>query len=122
MGESLIDLVRQYPALWHKQNSNNKDSNYKDAKWREIAESLGVPKDDAIKKWKSLQNTYVRHKNIKAKSGDGLSDSKPRWKYYTMMSFLDVTLLKRMHAAILLEFTYIHSCILLCNVAIHKKS
>ena len=54
MGESLIDLVCQYPALWDKQNSKYKDSNYKDAKWREIAEILGVPKDDAIKKWKSL--------------------------------------------------------------------
>ena len=49
MGESLIDLVHQYPALWDKQNSKYKDSNYKDAKWREIAEMLGVPKDDAIK-------------------------------------------------------------------------
>ena len=54
MGESLIDLVRQYPAPWDKQNSKYKDSNYKDAKWREIAETLGVPKDDAIKKCKSL--------------------------------------------------------------------
>ena len=55
MGESLIDLVCQYPALWDKQNSKYKDSNYKDAKWREIAEMLGVPKDDAIKKWKSYE-------------------------------------------------------------------
>ena len=50
----MIDLVHQYPALWDKQNSKNKDSNYKDMKRREIAEILGVPKDDAIKKWKSL--------------------------------------------------------------------
>ena len=50
MGESLIDFVHQYPALWDKQNSKYKDSNYKDAKWREITETLGVPKDDAIKK------------------------------------------------------------------------
>ena len=54
MGEALIDLVHQYPALWDKQNTNYKDSNYKDARWREIAVILGVPKDDAIKKWKSL--------------------------------------------------------------------
>ena len=112
MGESLIHLVHQYPALWDKQNSKYKDSNYKDAKWREITEILGVPKDDAIKKWKSLWDTYVRHKNVKAKSGDCLSDSKLRWKYYTIMSFLDVTLLKRRYAPILLEFTYIHSYIL----------
>ena len=111
MGESLIGLTQQCPALWDKQNSKYKDSNYKDVKWREIAEILGVPKDDAIKKWKSLQDTYVRHKNIKAKSGDGLSDSKPRWKYYTIMSFLDVTLLKRRYAAILLIYihTFIHT-------------
>ena len=112
MGESLIDLVRQYPALWDKQNSKYKDSNYKDAKWREIAETLGVPKDDAIKKWKSLRDTYVRQKNIKGKSGDGLSDSKPRWKYYAIMSFLYVTLMRRRYAANLFEFTYIHSSIL----------
>ena len=54
MGESLIDLVHAYPALWDKQNAKYKDSNYKDPKWREIAENLGVPKDDVIKKWKSL--------------------------------------------------------------------
>ena len=54
MGEALIDLVHQYPALWDKQNTKYKDSNYKDVRWREIAEILGVPKDDAIKKWKSL--------------------------------------------------------------------
>ena len=111
MGESLIDLVHQYPALWDKQNSKYKDSNYKDAKWREISEILGVPKDDAIKKWKSLCDTYARHKNIKAKSGDGLSHSKPRWKYYAIMSFLDVTLLKRRYAAILLIYihTFVHT-------------
>ena len=28
MGEALIDLVRQYPALWDKQYSKYKDSNY----------------------------------------------------------------------------------------------
>ena len=103
MGEALIDLVRQYPALWDKQHSKYKDSNYKDARWREISEILNVPKDDAIKKWKSLRDTYVRQKSIKSKSGDGLSDSKPRWKYYTIMSFLDVSLMKRRYAPILLK-------------------
>ena len=103
MGEALIDLVCQYPVIWDKQNTKYKHSNYEDARWREIAEILGVPKDDAIKKWKSLQDTYVRQKSIKAKSGDGLSDSKPRWRYYTIMSFLDVSLLKRRYAPILLR-------------------
>ena len=100
MGEALIDLVYQYPALWDKQHTKYKDNNYKDARWKENAEILSVSKDDAIKKWKSLQDTHVRQKSIKVKSGAGLSDSKPRWKYYTIMSFLDVSLLKRRYAPI----------------------
>ena len=103
MGEALIDLVHQYPALWDKQHSKYKDINYKDARWRDIAEILSIPKDDAIKKWKSLRDTYARQKSIKSKSGDGLSDSKPRWKYFTIMSFLDVSLMKRRYAPILLK-------------------
>ena len=60
----------------------------------------------------NLYEIHVRQKNIKAKSGDGLSDSKPRWKYYAIMSFLNVTLMRRRYAANLFEFTYIHSSIL----------
>ena len=103
----MINLVCQYPTLWDKQNTKYRDSNYKDVRWREIAEILGVPKDDAIKEWKSLRDTYVRQKSIKVKSGAGLSDSRPQWKYYIIMSFLDVSLLKRRYAPILLriEFT-----------------
>ena len=40
MGEALIDLVHQYPALWDKQDAMYKDSNYKEARWKEIAEIL----------------------------------------------------------------------------------
>ena len=69
MGEAFIDLVHQYPALWDKQDMMYKDSSYKDAKWKEIAEMLHLTKEDVIKKWKSLRDTYVRHKNIKSKSG-----------------------------------------------------
>ena len=36
MGEALINLVHQYPALWDKQDAMYKDSNYKEAKWKEI--------------------------------------------------------------------------------------
>ena len=40
MGEALIDLVQQYPTLWDKQDIMYKDSSYKEAKWKEIAEIL----------------------------------------------------------------------------------
>ena len=94
MGEVLIDLVHQYPALWDKQDAMYKDSNYKEAKWKEITEILCLNKEDVIKKWKSLRDTYVRQKNIKSKSRDGLSQCKPKQKYYDIMSIIDITLLK----------------------------
>ena len=93
MGEALINLVHQYPALWDKQDAKYKDSNYKDAKWREC-----------------------ETKNIKAKSGDGLTDCKPKWKYYNIMSLIDITLLKQRYVPIYLttyltyiQNTYIHT-------------
>ena len=62
MGEALINPVHQYPDLWDKQDTMYKDSNYKEAKWKEITEILHLNKEDVIKKWKSLRDTYVRHK------------------------------------------------------------
>ena len=93
MGEALINLVCQYPAPWAKQYAMYKDSNYKEAKWKEIIGILHLNKEDVIQKWKSLRDTFV-HKNIKSKSRDGLSQCKPKWKYYDIMSFFDITLLK----------------------------
>ena len=82
------------PSLWDKQDAKYKDSNYKDARWKEIAEILCLTKKDVKKKLKSLRDTFMRHKNTKSKSVDGLSDCKPKWKYYNIMSFLDITLPK----------------------------
>ena len=73
MGEVLINLVHQYPVQWDKQDAMYKDSNYKEAKWKKITEILHINKEDVIKKWISLRDTYVRHENIKSKSGDSLS-------------------------------------------------
>ena len=48
-------------------------------------------------------------KPTKSKSGDGLSDCKPKWKYYGIMSFIDITLLKQRYVPIYLttSLTYI---------------
>ena len=79
-------------------------------------EILHLTKEDVIKKWKSLRYTYIRHKNIKSKSGDGLSQCKLKWKYYDIMSFTDITLLKQRYVPIYLttsyiQHTYIHTYI-----------
>ena len=69
MGEDLTHLVHQYPALWDKEDAKYKESNYKDAKWKEIAEILCLTKKDVIKKWKSLRDTFVRQKTPNLKVG-----------------------------------------------------
>ena len=94
-------------ALWDKQDTMYKDSNYKEAKWKEIMEMLYINKEDVIKRWESLRDTYVRHKNIKSKSGDGLSQCKAKWKYYDIMSFINITLLKWRYVPIYLTTSYI---------------
>ena len=70
--------------------------------------NFNLTKEDVIEKWKSLSDTYVRHKNIKSKSGDGLSQCKPKWKYYDIMSFIDITQLKQRYVPIYLIASYIH--------------
>ena len=111
MGEALIDLVHQYPTLWDKQDVMHKDSNYKEAKWKEITEILCLTKEDVMKKWKSLRDIFVRHKKIKSKSGDGLSQCKPKWKYYDIMSFIDITLHKQRYVPIYLTLYIQHTYI-----------
>ena len=107
MGEALINLGCQDPALWDKQDAMYKDSNYKEAKWKEITEIIYLTKEDVIKKWKSLRDTFVRHKNIKSKSRDGLSQCKSKWKYYDIMSLIDITLFKQRYVPIYLTTLYI---------------
>ena len=51
MEEALIDHVHQYPVPWDKQDAMCKDSNYKEAKWKEIVKILYLTKEDVIKKW-----------------------------------------------------------------------
>ena len=67
MGESLINLVCQYPALWDNQNSKYKDSNYKDVKWREI----GVI-------WVSLKMMPSRNGNLYEIHMSDIKISKPK--------------------------------------------
>ena len=125
MAEALIDLVRQYPTLWDKQDIMYKDSSYKEAKWKEIVEILHLNKEEVIRKWKSLRDTYVRHKNNESKSGDGLSQCKPKWKYYDIMSFIDITLLKQRYVPIYLKTSYLQQIYTpnrqLCVILIRSK-
>ena len=69
MGEAIIDFAHQYPALWDKQDAKYKESNYKDTKWKKIADISCLTKEDVIKKWESLRDTFVRQKTPNPKVG-----------------------------------------------------
>ena len=65
-GEALINFEHQCPTVQNKQDAKYKDSSFKDAKWKEIAGILCLPKEDVIQKWKSLRDTFLRqNKKIK---------------------------------------------------------
>ena len=52
-------------------------------------------------KWKSLHDQYVCCKNSsEGKSGDTL-EKKPKWKFFDLMTFLDVILEKQKYVYIL---------------------
>ena len=57
------------PALWDKQDAMYKDSSYKEAKWKEIAEILHLDKEDVIKKWKSFRTLMLDIKTSNPKAG-----------------------------------------------------
>ena len=56
-----------------------------------------------------FEGHFHETKNTKSKSGGGLSDHKPKWKYYDIMAFIDITLLKQKYVPIYLttSLTYV---------------
>ena len=70
MGEVLIDFVHQYPALWYKQDAMYKDSNYEEAKWKEIADILCISscKISRCYKWYIIIDIDIKFINCHQKS------------------------------------------------------
>ncbi|XP_037938973.1 GATA zinc finger domain-containing protein 10 [Teleopsis dalmanni] len=80
----LITLVSQEQALYNPKHTNYRNTQRKDQKWLEIAESVGWPESQCKAKWKAMRDQYCRELkrskfNVKANV---------KWKYFKDLEFL----------------------------------
>ena len=83
----LIEEVQKYPHLYDSSLKEYRDSIRIQNSWQEIARNLSTKIDLAKKKWKYIQENYIKSKEISTgKSGNG-SPTKPN-KYFEMLAWL----------------------------------
>ena len=91
--ETLVELVRDKPHLYDPSDSDYKNNFAKDNSWREIAEKLNAPVDQAKKKWKNIRDTYVKSRTKLSKTTSGsAATSQSKWIYYDILDFLSDTI------------------------------
>ncbi|XP_054744701.1 uncharacterized protein LOC129249095 [Anastrepha obliqua] len=89
--EKIIELIQHYevhPLLWDQSDEEFKVNSRRDETLEEIAKTMGVPKEDIKKKWKSLRNQFNSELNKmrNSKSIDDLYVS--HWRFLSPMQFL----------------------------------
>ncbi|CAG9763539.1 unnamed protein product [Ceutorhynchus assimilis] len=88
--ELLIDMVKGYPHLYNKADTNFKDALMKENSWQEIANVSNASVLDCKNRWTRLRERFSREKkNIEDefRSGSGASQ-RQKWLLYTNMEFL----------------------------------
>ncbi|KAG8193322.1 hypothetical protein JTE90_003804 [Oedothorax gibbosus] len=60
--ETLIDMVKGYPALYDMQRSSYKNFSVKAMAWKEISEKLNKSEEACKAKWKHIRDWYIRKK------------------------------------------------------------
>lgn len=87
---TLIELVRACPNIWNPENETYKNKNRRTDAFNNIAEALGISREECERKWKVLQNQF-RRECIKSvtKSGQGTSELYvSHWFGYKHLMFL----------------------------------
>ncbi|XP_062512285.1 transcription factor Adf-1-like isoform X1 [Corticium candelabrum] len=96
--ERLIESVRSCPCLWKVNCQVYKDLRARENAWKWIASELGVSAELCQKKWKSLRDKYVREVKLLQKkrlSGTGGPPATSSWVFFTVMTFLDISVKHR---------------------------
>ncbi len=104
--ESLINLVREHPAIWDTSTSEHKNSTVVANDWAAIMRELTTMFGEDILKqgnaatveelkkiWQNLRTTNRNvKKDRKGKSGAAAADVElnPKWRFFQQMSFLDL--------------------------------
>ncbi|XP_017466883.1 PREDICTED: uncharacterized protein LOC108359498 [Rhagoletis zephyria] len=98
--EILISEIRKRSVLWNKSHCRYKDRRSAEKEWNEVAKNVGVPKQDAKKKWRNLRDQFSKElkKIPKGKSGDTQDQAliyTGRWRYFKSLLFLRDTIFPR---------------------------
>ncbi|CAH1171050.1 unnamed protein product [Phaedon cochleariae] len=91
----LIDLIRQYPWLYDKQEKQYRNKNAKQNAWQMIANILKTNPEDCEQRWIVLRNRFCTElRNMKTRpSGSGATTSS--WHLFEAMSFLSDFIIPR---------------------------
>ncbi|KAL1460314.1 hypothetical protein MTO96_027572 [Rhipicephalus appendiculatus] len=92
--ELIISLVRYEPALWDQRTAVYRNADVRADAWKRVVRSLGLAEThENIKlvsnRWRNLRDTFAKKiRELKKKSGAGVSDVVPKWKYFDHLLFL----------------------------------
>ncbi|XP_054733419.1 uncharacterized protein LOC129241221 [Anastrepha obliqua] len=80
----LISLVAQEQALYNPKHEYYRNSHRKDAKWMEIAETVGWSEAQCKSKWKAMRDQYCRE----LKRSKFNAKANVKWRYFKELDFL----------------------------------
>ncbi|XP_037951501.1 uncharacterized protein LOC119682200 [Teleopsis dalmanni] len=83
----LIELVRNHSELYDTRNDLYRDTEHKDALWKEFGAKLNEKEKMCKKVWMGLRDTYRRSLKRKATAVEGENNFK--WKWEDKMTFLE---------------------------------
>ncbi|XP_018575297.1 transcription factor Adf-1-like [Anoplophora glabripennis] len=95
--ELLIDLIKSYPALYNKENSDYKDAIVKENSWKEIAFAMNLTVLECQTRWTRLRQYYSKERLLNEKeTRSGQSGSvRKKWPLFDSMLFLEKHINKR---------------------------
>ncbi|XP_028898061.1 uncharacterized protein LOC105215197 isoform X2 [Zeugodacus cucurbitae] len=98
--EILISEIKKRGVLWNRSHCGYKDRRSAEKEWSEVAKKVGIPKEDAKKKWRNLRDQFSKElkKVPKLKSEASQNQSAiytGKWRYFKSLLFLKDALTPR---------------------------
>nr|XP_018903473.1 PREDICTED: transcription factor Adf-1-like isoform X2 [Bemisia tabaci] len=90
----LCQLISTNPALYDSKLAEYKNRTIRDKTWEEIGKTLYRSAEECKKRWKTIRDTYMRHKKRVA-TGAARNVKVPKWALQDAVSFLETIDYKR---------------------------
>ncbi|GFO31737.1 hypothetical protein PoB_005824200 [Plakobranchus ocellatus] len=92
--EALIELVRKYKMIYAPKSAYYRDSRAVAEAWAQITKAMQLPgltTNEVKVRWRTLRDSYIKKKKELAKisAGDEGNTATVRWKYMSLLGFLD---------------------------------